>query len=83
MRKKLILMTIALICATAQGACAQSLAAPEKEIRAEDATVTGGILRTPLYKDSVMLNPATGLEETVPLCLPRQDHPPSRRHFNR
>jgi len=55
MRKKLILMTIALACATAQGAWAQSLAAPEKEIRAEDATVTGGILRTPLYKDSVML----------------------------
>ena len=56
----------AVIIAFGQGAWAQSLAAPEKEIRAEDATVTGGILRTPLYKDSVMLNPATGLEETVP-----------------
>ncbi len=80
MRKKMILMTIALICATAQGACAQSLAAPEKEIRAEDATVTGGILRTPLYKDSVMLNPATGLEETVPLVVDNIDIPVEELH---
>lgn len=70
----------AVIIAFGQGAWAQSLAAPDKEIRAEDATVTGGILRTPLYKDSVMLNPATGLEETVPLVVDNIDIPVEELH---
>lgn len=70
----------AVIIAFGQGAWAQSLAAPDKEIRAEDATVTGGILRTPLYKDSVMLNPETGLEETVPLVVDNIDIPVEELH---
>ena len=56
----------------AQGLASTGL---EKPIRAEDAKVAGGFLRTQVLRDSLMINPETGQTEKMPVVVDFFDIP--------
>ena len=79
MKQKSFLI-IALLFIVAGRVGAQGVPAPDAEISAEDAKVTGGILRTPLLKDTLVVNPETGQEEMVSIVKDHIDIPVDELH---
>ena len=61
-----------LLAASAQNVATAGLHEP---VNADDAVVTGGVLRTQLLRDSLMLNPETGQMEKVPVVVKNIDVP--------